>query len=817
MATNYNSAATWNDGSCVTVYEGCTDSTSLSYRPAANYDDGSCVYVGCMRTIAHNYNPTATFAGYCQMPVPGCMNTNGVNYNPLATVPFPFPGAPDGCIIPGCTDWMAFNWDWTANVNDGSCLPKFVGCMNPLASNYEVFYNVDKSYACRLPGCVDSTSPNYNANAIFDDGCSCAGTCASRRRQLQSTGCRDPEAISYDSTASVHSNDACTYPIPGCMDSNNQYYLSGANVHNATACHPPIIYGCTAQGTFNFDSTATVHDDSLCVYIQRGCTDSLSTDYDSSANQDDGTCTFPIPGCTDPRATNYDPSATLTTSCTYPIIGCIDSNARNFATDATVSAAQAISAGTYSSSQIAAAECTFDVYGCMMVDAINYDSLATINDGGCVLLSPPPSPPPPTEPPRPPMRPPESPPPPPPSSPPPIVPTPKPPPPPSPPPSPAPTPPPSPLPPTAATLSTTVIVSGSVSDFTPTVRTELTDKVATEAGVPSTAVTLDVVSASVQLTFTISLPSAAAATTATNSLATVLASPTAASTFLTTASYTASVVSIPDAPRLLSPPPSPEPTPPPPPPPSPLPPEPSPPPTTAPSPLDDGADDGTITDARGGGGGGAVIGAAGGGGAAALVVLLIVLYFKCGKSKKDARRDDSQARRGLVSDTSATAEPAVASTSSDEIKRTTPPPMPKAKAPAPAPSSSTTTTKPSDISIDLSAAAAAASSNRSQQKSDPLRELSDRVSGMFRGSQATVDPAPSSRAYADPAAPQASERGGGLLQQAQYIQKKLNLDPNLSAPEVIGAANGLMGLKAEGTLLQQAQKLNEVLGLTQKL
>ena len=98
-----------------------------------------------------------------------------------------------------------------------------------------------------------------------------------------------------------------------------------------------------------------------------------------------------------------------------------------------------------------------------------------------------------------------------------------------------------------------------------------------------------------------------------------------------------------------------------------------------------------------------------------------------------------------------------------------------------------------------------------------MRELSDRVRGMFGGERATVDPAPSSRAYADPAAPQASERGGGLLQQAQYIQKKLNLDPNLSAPEVIGAANGLMGLKAEGTLLQQAQKLNEVLGLTQKL
>ena len=58
-----------------------------------------------------------------------------------------------------------------------------------------------------------------------------------------------------------------------------------------------------------------------------------------------------------------------------------------------------------------------------------------------------------------------------------------------------------------------------------------------------------------QLTFTISFLSATAASSATTSLATALASPSAASTFLTTPSYAASVVSIPDAPRLLSPPP----------------------------------------------------------------------------------------------------------------------------------------------------------------------------------------------------------------------------------------------------------------------
>lgn len=125
--------------------------------------------------------------------------------------------------------------------------------------------------------------------------------------------------------------------------------------------------------------------------------------------------------------------------------------------------------------------------------------------------------------------------------------------------------PPPPLPPTVATVSTTVVVAGSVSDFTATVRTELTQAVATEAGVPPAAVTLNVAAASVRLTFTISLPSAAAATNATNSLANVLATPSTASGFLTTSSYTASVVSIVDAPQLLLPPLPPPPMPPPPP------------------------------------------------------------------------------------------------------------------------------------------------------------------------------------------------------------------------------------------------------------
>ncbi|MAW83237.1 MAG: hypothetical protein CL832_02150, partial [Crocinitomicaceae bacterium] len=41
-ATNYNSDATVDDGSC--EYEGCTDPLASNYDPIATIDDGSCLY-----------------------------------------------------------------------------------------------------------------------------------------------------------------------------------------------------------------------------------------------------------------------------------------------------------------------------------------------------------------------------------------------------------------------------------------------------------------------------------------------------------------------------------------------------------------------------------------------------------------------------------------------------------------------------------------------------------------------------------------------------------------------------------------------------
>jgi len=71
-ATNYNSKATFDDGSCnfLVIIYGCTNSEAENYNSQATHDDGRCIVdipppvnetvYGCMDTVANNYNDKAT-------------------------------------------------------------------------------------------------------------------------------------------------------------------------------------------------------------------------------------------------------------------------------------------------------------------------------------------------------------------------------------------------------------------------------------------------------------------------------------------------------------------------------------------------------------------------------------------------------------------------------------------------------------------------------------------------------------------------------------------------------------------------------------
>lgn len=245
---------------------------------------------------------------------------------------------------PGCTDVGAFNFESTANVNDGSC--RYAGCTIEGSTNYNPSANFDDG-SCLLEGCTDPLAVNYNPLATVDNG-SCV---------FDAAGCTDPLAANYDPNA-TEEDGSCEYP--GCTDPMANNFDPQANLNDGSCTYD--VPGCTNPQAVNYNSNATV-DDGSCQFA--GCTNPLAVNYNPQATIDDGSCL--INGCTDPLAANFNPLATTNDgSCLYP--GCTDIDAVNYEPGANTDDGS----------------CLYE--GCTNAEAINFDPEADIDDGSCVIL-----------------------------------------------------------------------------------------------------------------------------------------------------------------------------------------------------------------------------------------------------------------------------------------------------------------------------------------------------------------------------------------------------------------------------------------------
>jgi hypothetical protein len=246
LACNYNSLATFDDGSCLITY-GCTDSLACNFDPLASCDDGSCLtFYGCIDSLACNFDPLATCDDGSCLTLYGCMNPSALNYDSLAN-------CPDSCIFPqvtyGCTDSTALNYNPLATIDDSSCIFCYYGCMDIFACNYDSLATCDDGSCLTTYGCTDTLACNFDPLAACDDG-SC----------LAVYGCTDILACNYDSLAT-------------CDD--------GSCLNN---------FGCTDTIACNFDPMANC-DDGSCLTIY-GCTDTLANNYDPLATCEDSTCVY---------------------------------------------------------------------------------------------------------------------------------------------------------------------------------------------------------------------------------------------------------------------------------------------------------------------------------------------------------------------------------------------------------------------------------------------------------------------------------------------------------------------------------------------
>ena len=292
---------------------GCMDSTAWNYNTSATFDDGSCIYAvsGCMAITADNYQWVPNLLiedGSCVWN--GCTDVNDSCYTnfPNEAVQYntDYPGAivDDGSccgfLIYGCTDSNAINYFGGTTNDDGSCI--YQGCTDPLALNTSYFTHpnpgtlytnpiiaVIDDGSCNytaVPGCTDPQALNFNQNcaganvtATVDDGC-----CQYAPPPVQ--GCTDNTtidgcglgcngALNYDPLATVD-DGSCTYCVYGCMDPNYLEFDSNATCNQPADCVTPIVYGCTDPPACNYNQYANV-DDGSCYYGTSGTWDCVSS------------------------------------------------------------------------------------------------------------------------------------------------------------------------------------------------------------------------------------------------------------------------------------------------------------------------------------------------------------------------------------------------------------------------------------------------------------------------------------------------------------------------------------------------------------
>ena len=231
-----------------------------------------------MDPVAYSYNPLANTNTTCYYN-PGCTNPGYLEYYTQGFVAGIDDGSCNTIAIFGCMDAGAFNYDPTANVSNGGCVPVILGCMNELAFNYNPNANTPDTCIPLIYGCTDPTMFNYCDTCNTDDG-------------------------------------SCEPYVFGCTDSIMFNFNPLANADNGSCI--PFIYGCTDPSMLNYNSQANTEDFSCIPYVY-GCMDSLALNFDPLANTDNGSCIEVVYGCMDPGAYNYESTANVndSISCLY--------------------------------------------------------------------------------------------------------------------------------------------------------------------------------------------------------------------------------------------------------------------------------------------------------------------------------------------------------------------------------------------------------------------------------------------------------------------------------------------------------------------
>ena len=212
-------------------------------------------------------------------------------------------------------NWVA-EWAWTGALGGVNFFPDADGSQ----------FTVDNFSMCEgempvmdMSGCTDAAACNYDSSATEDDGsCTYADECNSCDGPIDTdgdgvadcdevAGCTDMMACNYNPNA-TDDDESCEY-TDGVYDCDGITCLADSDGDGI--CDPNEVSGCTDSMASNFNSSAT-DDDGSCEYLS-GCMDPAAGNYDSTAQVDDGSC-------------EYGPWNVVSTDCNMTVLVQADAN-----------------------------------------------------------------------------------------------------------------------------------------------------------------------------------------------------------------------------------------------------------------------------------------------------------------------------------------------------------------------------------------------------------------------------------------------------------------------------------------------------------
>ena len=212
--------------------------------------------------------------------------------------------SPSPALNVGCTNPSAPNFDPNAIIDDGSCDVILMGCMETSATNFGPMNTVDDGSClwagCTCPsslypnGCTNETQFPAIAYTYGGNNIIDDGSCVGVVE-----GCTDPLAFNYDPLANTD-NGSCIATVNGCMIASADNYNSAANTDDGTCtwagCTQPLDTNYTgfpnAANTYVAFAGSQYGIQDDGSCVDGGCTDSSSASYDPTALWDDGSCTY---------------------------------------------------------------------------------------------------------------------------------------------------------------------------------------------------------------------------------------------------------------------------------------------------------------------------------------------------------------------------------------------------------------------------------------------------------------------------------------------------------------------------------------------